>query len=91
MTLLGMLRAFIKGTLLAPGVSGSGITVSVELLAGLQRRQAALLVFLLSAPVVGGAGRKQVYDVAAVPSVVDATKWARNLSLGPLAGAGLGG
>ena len=48
---------------LVPGVSRSGITISAGLFAGLERRQAAVFAFLLSAPVVAGAGLKQAYDV----------------------------
>jgi undecaprenyl-diphosphatase len=48
---------------LVPGVSRSGITISAGLSIGLERRQAALFAFLLSAPVVAGAGLSQVYDI----------------------------
>ncbi len=48
---------------LIPGVSRSGITISAGLLAKLERQQAAVFVFLLSAPIVAGAGLKKVYDV----------------------------
>ncbi len=45
-----------------PGVSRSGITMSAGLFAKLDRAQAATFAFLLSAPVVAGAGLKGVYD-----------------------------
>jgi len=48
---------------LIPGVSRSGITISAGLLAKLERQQAAVFAFLLSAPIVAGAGLKKVYDV----------------------------
>ena len=78
-----MIQLGILGTLfigiaqavaLVPGVSRSGVTISAGLFAGLERRQAALFAFLLSAPVVAGAGLKQVYDVldAARAGVLDA-------------------
>jgi len=54
---------FAQAVALVPGVSRSGITMSAGLFAGLQRRQAALFAFLLSAPVIAGAGLKKVYDV----------------------------
>jgi undecaprenyl-diphosphatase len=48
---------------LIPGVSRSGITMSAGMLTKLERQQAAVFVFLLSAPIVAGAGLKKVYDV----------------------------
>jgi undecaprenyl-diphosphatase len=54
---------FAQAVALVPGVSRSGITISAGLFAGLERRQAAVFAFLLSAPVVAGAGLKKVYDV----------------------------
>ncbi len=45
-----------------PGVSRSGITMSAGLFAKLDRAQAATFAFLLSAPIVAGAGAKGVYD-----------------------------
>ncbi len=45
-----------------PGVSRSGITMSAGLFAKLERQQAATFAFLLSAPVVAGAGLKGLYD-----------------------------
>jgi len=67
MTQLGVPGAlfigFAQAVALVPGVSRSGITISAGLFAGLERRQAALFAFLLSAPVVAGAGLKQAYDV----------------------------
>jgi undecaprenyl-diphosphatase len=47
---------------LIPGVSRSGITISTGMLAGLRREEAASFAFLLSAPVIAGAGGKQVFD-----------------------------
>jgi undecaprenyl-diphosphatase len=54
---------FAQAVALVPGVSRSGITMSAGLFAGLERRQAAVFAFLLSAPVVAGAGLSQVYDI----------------------------
>ncbi|MGA2284959.1 MAG: undecaprenyl-diphosphatase UppP [Dehalococcoidia bacterium] len=45
-----------------PGVSRSGITMSAGMFANLDRAQAATFAFLLSAPIVAGAGAKGVYD-----------------------------
>ncbi|HWC31462.1 MAG TPA: undecaprenyl-diphosphatase UppP [Dehalococcoidia bacterium] len=47
---------------LIPGVSRSGMTISAGMLLGLRREEAASFAFLLSAPVIAGAGGKQVFD-----------------------------
>jgi len=47
---------------LVPGVSRSGITISAGMLAGLRREEAAVFAFLLSAPIIAGAGGKQLFD-----------------------------
>lgn len=48
---------------LVPGVSRSGITIITGLSQGLKRSAAAKFSFLLSIPVVFGAGLKKLYDV----------------------------
>jgi len=64
---LGPLTALFVGlaqaVALMPGVSRSGITISAGLFAKLERQQAAVFAFLLSGPIVAGAGFKKVYDV----------------------------
>ena len=64
---LGPLTALFVGlaqaVALMPGVSRSGITISPGLFAKLERQQAAVFAFLLSGPIVAGAGFKKVYDV----------------------------
>ncbi len=45
---------------LMPGVSRSGITITVALLLGFSRSQSARISFLLSAPVIGGAALLEV-------------------------------
>ncbi len=63
---LGPLTALFVGlaqaVALMPGVSRSGITISAGLFAKLERQQAATFAFLLSGPIVAGAGFKKVYD-----------------------------
>jgi undecaprenyl-diphosphatase len=54
---------FAQALALVPGVSRSGSTIAAGLFLGLDRRQAAVFAFLLSAPVIAGAGLKKVYDV----------------------------
>jgi len=59
-----LLVGLAQAVALIPGVSRSGITMSAGMLAKLDRQQAAVFAFLLSGPIVAGAGLKQLYDVA---------------------------
>jgi undecaprenyl-diphosphatase len=59
-----LLIGLAQAVALIPGVSRSGITISAGLFARLERQQAAAFAFLLSAPIVAGAGLKRLYDVA---------------------------
>jgi undecaprenyl-diphosphatase len=47
---------FAQSLALIPGVSRSGITITVALALGLQRREAARFSFLMSIPIIAGAG-----------------------------------
>ena len=49
---------------LIPGVSRSGSTISGGLFLGLKRDEAARFAFLLSGPIIAGAGAKKFLDVA---------------------------
>ncbi len=46
-----------------PGVSRSGATITAGLALGLERETAARFSFLLSAPIIAGAGAKSLYDI----------------------------
>lgn len=54
-----------------PGVSRSGITITVGLLAGLTRESAARFSFLLSTPIILGAALVKMPDVLANPAMVN--------------------
>jgi undecaprenyl-diphosphatase len=56
-----------------PGVSRSGITMTTGLLFGLTREGAARFSFLLSAPVIFGAGLIKLPDIIANPGMVNAS------------------
>ena len=50
-----------------PGVSRSGSTIAMALFLGISRTRAARLSFLLSLPVVGGAGLLKALDLVETP------------------------
>ena len=52
-----------------PGVSRSGATITAGLALGLEREAAARFSFLLSAPIIAGAGLKSIYDLLLGPGV----------------------
>lgn len=54
-----------------PGVSRSGITITAGLLLGLDRATAARFAFLLSIPVIAGAGLLKILQLAASEVAVD--------------------
>ena len=64
----GYLGSFIVGlgqaVALIPGISRSGITISFGMLGNLTRKDAARFAFLLSAPIILGAGGKKFLEVA---------------------------
>jgi undecaprenyl-diphosphatase len=52
---------------IAPGMSRSGATISVGLLRGLRRQDAARFSFLLATPIILGAGLLKLVDLVRVP------------------------
>ncbi len=59
-----LLVGIAQAIALVPGVSRSGITIITGLSQGLKRAAAARFSFLLSIPIVFGAGLKKMYDVS---------------------------
>jgi len=57
--LLGLAQALA----LVPGVSRSGVVITAGLLLGLRREEATRFAFLLSAPIIAGAGGKKLLDL----------------------------
>lgn len=58
---------------LIPGVSRSGITIAVGMMCGLRRDQAARFSFLMSSPLLLGAGLKKSLDLAG--GTVTSSQW----------------
>jgi len=54
-----------------PGVSRSGITITAALLVGMSRQSAARFSFLLSIPVIAGAGLLKAWELASSSVAVD--------------------
>ena len=74
-TQLGWVDALIVGLAqalaIAPGISRSGATISAGLWRGLQRDSAARFSFLLSVPIIMGAGLFQLKDLWEVPGAIN--------------------
>ncbi len=58
-----------------PGVSRSGMTMTAGMLTGMSRRRAARFAFLLSGPIVAGAGALSVYRLVSGAANSSATNW----------------
>jgi undecaprenyl-diphosphatase len=55
---------FAQALALIPGVSRSGVTITAGLFLGMTRLSAAQFSFLLSAPIIGGAVAKTMFNIA---------------------------
>ncbi|MBK8574473.1 MAG: undecaprenyl-diphosphatase UppP [Elusimicrobia bacterium] len=53
---MALLIGIAQGIAVVPGISRSGITITMALILGLKRRDAAYFSFLLSVPIIAGAG-----------------------------------
>ena len=60
--LKSLIIGFSQSIALIPGISRSGVTISAGMFTGLKRRSAAEFAFLLSGPIVLGAGGKKLLD-----------------------------
>jgi undecaprenyl-diphosphatase len=76
-----VLLGVAQGLAFQPGVSRSGVTLTVARFFGLAREEAARLVFLMSLPVIAGAGLIKASDLQ-VPS-----GWRAAFLVGTLAAA----
>jgi undecaprenyl-diphosphatase len=56
---------------LQPGVSRSGVTITAGRLIGLDRESAARISFLLSLPIIAGAGLMKALDIVQDPSTLE--------------------
>lgn len=69
----GMLRGLLigaaQGLAITPGLSRSGLTISVALSLGLKREIAVKFSFLLSIPVIAGAALVEAIDIGSMASV----------------------
>jgi undecaprenyl-diphosphatase len=72
---------------IAPGISRSGATISVGLLRGLRRQDAARFSFLLATPIILGAGLFKLVDLVRVP---DPLVYAPGLVVGFVTAAAVG-
>ncbi|HEY5600876.1 MAG TPA: undecaprenyl-diphosphate phosphatase [Patescibacteria group bacterium] len=68
MSKIGLFQAFIIGLFqafaLVPGVSRSGSTISAGLFLNLKREDSAKFAFILSGPIIAGAGAKKFFEAA---------------------------
>lgn len=66
----GLMIGFAQAAAIAPGISRSGATTAQGLFHGLARAEAARFSFLLSTPIILGAGLFKLLDLAASPELL---------------------
>jgi len=64
-----LLIGLAQGCAIAPGISRSGATIGSGLLLGMERDEAARFSFLLSTPIIAGAGLLQVRKLLGMPGL----------------------
>ena len=64
---MALIIGISQGLALIPGVSRSGITITTALALGFERREAARFSFLLSAPIIAGAGILKFHAILLSP------------------------
>lgn len=67
----GAIIGFFQALALVPGMSRSGSAISGGLILGLSREQAARFAFLLSFPIILGAGSKKLLDLGSAGFISD--------------------
>lgn len=67
---------------LIPGISRSGMTISMGLVRGLERTQAARFAFLLGIPVIAGAGLLEMADVLSSGETIGPDVWVGMVAAG---------
>jgi undecaprenyl-diphosphatase len=77
----GIVIGFFQCLALVPGISRSGATISGGLLTGISQDRAVRFSFLLSIPILFGAGLKKLYEVR---SVLFETGYGTSLLLGSI-------
>ncbi|MGI9585556.1 MAG: undecaprenyl-diphosphate phosphatase [Acidimicrobiia bacterium] len=80
-----LLIGLAQATALVPGISRSGMTISMGLARGVERSDAARFAFLLGIPVIAGAGLLQVVEVISAGESIPSEVWVG------MAAAGLSG
>lgn len=64
-----LIIGFFQALALVPGISRSGSTISAGLLLGLKRDEAARFAFMLSGPIIAGAGLKRFLEIGDTRSI----------------------